>query len=207
MTKCMAHPIPPLPPCESLPDAEIDTAADAWAAAQPDPGAVWIFATGSLIWNPDFPFVEKIRARISGWHRALCLYSITYRGCTERPGLVMGLAPGGVCDGVAFRIDPDHLREAARSLWHREMGHGSYDLIELSAASDQGMITCHSFTPRVDHPQCAFGLSQDVVAETVRRASGLKGPNIDYVMNTVAHLDEMGIYDPYLHALAERITR
>ncbi|WP_421884155.1 gamma-glutamylcyclotransferase [Pacificispira sp.] len=200
------HPIPPLPDFPRLAESEIDAQADEWARSCPAPSAVWIFATGSLIWNPEIPYVERRRAAIEGWHRALCLYSVHFRGTCERPGLVMGLAPGGHCEGCAFRIDPDRLEEAARILWRREMGHGSYRLIPLRAKTDQGEIDCYSFTPCPDHPQCAFDLPEDVIEETVRSASGERGPNIDYVLNTVTHLDELGIHDPALHRLAAKLT-
>lgn len=206
MSEHIPHPIPPLPQFPRRSDAEIDAQADAWAESRPDPSAVWIFATGSLIWNPDFPYVERRRAAVEGWHRALCLYSIHYRGTCDRPGLVMGLAPGGHCEGCAYRINPARLNEAARSLWRREMGHGSYQLIKVRGRTDEGEIDCYSFTPCPDHPQCAFDLSLDVIEATVRSAVGERGPNIDYVLNTVAHLDEMGIHDPDLHGLAERLT-
>jgi cation transport protein ChaC len=40
----------------------------------------------------------------------------------------------------------------------------------------------------------------------VRSASGLSGNNIDYVLNTVSHLEEVGIHDVELMALAQRLT-
>jgi cation transport protein ChaC len=39
----------------------------------------------------------------------------------------------------------------------------------------------------------------------VRSASGLSGNNIDYVLNTVRHLEEVGIHDAELMALAARL--
>ncbi len=205
MNDCPCHPIPPLQCFPRIPDAELCAMADAWAAALPDPSNVWIFGTGSLIWNPDFAYIDRRRAAVQGWHRALCLYSVNYRGTPERPGLVMGLARGGSCEGCAFRIDPDHLIAAARSIWQREMGHSSYEIVELTARIDSGLIQCYSFAPVTGHPQCALGLSEDVITRTVLGAAGLRGSNIDYVMKTVEHLDELGIHDPDLHALAERL--
>ena len=40
----------------------------------------------------------------------------------------------------------------------------------------------------------------------VRPAAGRSGANIDYVLNTVRHLEEAGIHDAELMALAARLT-
>jgi cation transport protein ChaC len=199
------HPIPPIDPIPALPPERIREEARAWVASLINPENTWIFGTGSLLWNPGFRFVERRKARVDGWRRALCLYSLTFRGTPERPGLVMGLAPGGCCEGSAFRLDPDHIDDAALALWEREMSHDSYLMVTLEAETDQGPVPCYSFTPRDGHPQCAHGLPPETIADVVRRASGLRGTNIEYVLNTVEHLDEMGIHDPDLHALADRL--
>ena len=51
----------------------------------------WVFAYGSLMWNPGFATPETQAARLHGWHRAFCIYSEHYRGTPKRPGLILGL--------------------------------------------------------------------------------------------------------------------
>lgn len=206
MSEHTAYPIPPLPPAERICDDDLIARADAWMTNLPDPQNVWVFGTASLIWNPCFAYVERRRALVRGWHRSLCLYSVHYRGTVEQPGLVMGLAQGGQCEGCAFRLDPDQLQEAARGLWLREMGHSSYEMITVTGETDQGTIPCFSFAPKPGHPQCAVGLPTETIEAVVRVASGCRGSNLDYVLTTVAHLDQMGIHDPDFHALAARLT-
>ena len=60
-------------------------------------GDVWIFAYGSLMWDPGFAYVEAQPATLHGYHRQFCIYSYAYRGTPERPGLVLGLDRGGSC--------------------------------------------------------------------------------------------------------------
>ena len=48
---------------------------------------LWVFAYGSLMWRPDFPFVERIEALLLGAHRALCVLSFVHRGTPERSSL------------------------------------------------------------------------------------------------------------------------
>jgi len=178
-----------------------------WIRSRPDAQNVWIFATGSLMWNPDFAVAESRRGRIEGWHRAFCLYSLSYRGCPAKPGLVMGLAPGGICDGIAFRIDPNHLEEAAISIWQREMSHDSYRMIDVEIETKDGSIQGYSLTPTEGHPQYAVGLPRNTVSAAIACSSGLRGSNLDYFTATRDHLLEMGIHDPYIEEIAEDLLR
>ena len=52
---------------------------------------VWVFAYGSLLWNPAFEAVEQVAAVLPGWHRAFCIRLTRFRGTPEQPGLMMSL--------------------------------------------------------------------------------------------------------------------
>jgi len=94
-----------------LTDAERNASLAALLSTRPDPvgHGAWVFAYGSLIWNPAMHFVERRFARLHGWHRSFCLSTAAGRGSPELPGLVLGLDRGGACAGAAFRIAEDAL--------------------------------------------------------------------------------------------------
>ena len=171
---------------------------DAWTAIldrnfEHSPEDLWVFGYGSLIWRPGFDFVERVEARLVGAHRALCVYSFDHRGTPERPGLVLGLDQGGACRGMAYRVAAAKraetvaylrareqttmvYREAVRSVWLR--GDPERRVSALCYVVDRG------------HAQYAGRLSLDQQLHHVRQGHGRSGANRDYVIATVAALEE-----------------
>src|SRR4051794_41352958 len=87
---------------------------------------LWVFGYGSLMWRPGFPFAERRPATLTGRRRAFCIYSVHHRGTYERPGLVLGLAPGGSVRGAAYRIAPDDWPQVHAYLIEREQPTETY---------------------------------------------------------------------------------
>lgn len=162
---------------------------------------IWVFGYGSLMWNPGFEFAESREALLRGWHRSFCVYSHGYRGTVERPGLVLGLDRGGSCRGMAFRVARAQAREVLAYLWEREMVRGVYHPRILHPRCEGGRPPCHAFTVDRDHMQYAGRLPVDEMVRLIRQGVGESGRNTDYLVNTVRHLDELGINDGPLHHL------
>src|SRR5215471_8448666 len=57
------------PSLELLSDAEMHASLAAMLAAPEAPAETWVFAYGSLIWNPAFHFVEQRVGTVHGFHR------------------------------------------------------------------------------------------------------------------------------------------
>jgi cation transport protein ChaC len=166
----------------------------------PDP--FWVFAYGSLMWRPDFPFVERREARLWGYHRSLCILSTHYRGTPERPGLVLGLDRGGSCRGRAFRVPADSVAEAHQRLIDREMISGVYRPCVLPAMLDGvGRVAVWAFVAERANPQYSPPAGAGHAAALIRQGWGVAGSSRDYLADTVTQLDALGVRDGALHRL------
>lgn len=169
---------------------------------------MWVFGYGSLIWNPEFPVAEAQVARVHGWHRSFCMRSIHHRGSVADPGLVLALdaLDRASCDGVAFRVQPGAEAETLALLRERELISSAYLETWLAAELSDGRqvrALCYVIDP--DHDQYCGGLALEEQAQIIARATGGRGPNRDYLWATSDHLTELGIADPDLSWLAERV--
>ncbi|MBI3708235.1 MAG: gamma-glutamylcyclotransferase [Proteobacteria bacterium] len=161
----------------------------------------WIFAYGSLLWNPGFPFEEAHPALLKGYHRAFCVYSTRYRGTPEKPGLVLGLDRGGACRGIAYRIAAANVEQVMKYLWDREMLNLTYTCKELMAVLASGAVQVRTFVIDRTQPQYTGKLSLARIVELISQGHGNRGACRAYLENTVRHLDGLGIPDRRLHVL------
>jgi cation transport protein ChaC len=176
--------------------------------SEPKQGDLWVFGYGSLMWRPGFDFVEKAPAALIGAHRSLCIYSFHHRGTQQNPGLVLGLDEGGACRGIAFRVAPENAAATLAYLREREQVTDVYveAMRPISLLDGSGReLEALCYIADRKHPQYAGRLSLETQARLVRSAVGRAGPNVEYVLNTVRHLEEAGIHDVELAALAQRL--
>jgi glutathione-specific gamma-glutamylcyclotransferase len=169
-----------------------------------DPHDLWIFAYGSLMWRPGFASEQVVHARLVGWRRSFCIYSRFHRGSSRRPGLVLGLDRGGVCEGLAFRVSPANARETLRYLREREQVASVYReaLVPVTLLSGERLeVMALTFLVERAHPSYAGTLSLARQAHFIRGAAGRSGNNIDYLASTLAHLNQLGIRERELERL------
>jgi cation transport protein ChaC len=188
-----------------LSEEELRTSRAVALAARPEPGDVWLFGYGSLLWNPAFHFVERRVALLRGWHRRFCLWTHLGRGSPERPGLVLGLEQGGSCQGIAFRIAAGDVEEELEILWRREMVTGAYRPVWLAVNTARARITALTFVIDPSHERYARDLPEERIVEVVATAGGALGPCAEYLLNTVAHLEQLGLDDPHLRRLGAQV--
>jgi glutathione-specific gamma-glutamylcyclotransferase len=169
---------------------------------------LWVFGYGSLMWRPGFDFRERVEARLTGAHRALCVYSFVHRGTPERPGLVLGLDRGGACQGIAFRVAAANRAETVAYLRSREQVTGVYrESVRRIALKGEPARPVQALCYVVDrsHVQYAGRLPLAEQLHYIRQGRGQSGPNRDYVIATVAAMEALGLRESELHLLAERL--
>lgn len=188
-------------------DAERSEQIETMLRVAPQPGQIWVFAFGSLIWNPAFEFVERRVARIHGFHRQFCLWSRAGRGSPERPGLMLSLESGGSCTGVAYRLGEGTERTELDVLWRREMVTLAYRPVWTPIHTPQGAAHAIVFSANRAHERYVPGLDEDTVAHYLAHGAGPLGRCSDYLFDTVAHLRELGIRDRRLEALEVKVRR
>jgi cation transport protein ChaC len=167
-------------------------------------GDLWVFGYGSLMWRPGFDFIEQLDGRIYGYHRALCVLSWVYRGTSDHPGLVLGLDKGGSCSGKLFKIPADKKQQVASYLFDRELPTMVYNARFAKIHTKDGQhISALTFVVDTGHPQYIANQSLQQLASIVAHAEGLYGTSSDYLLSTLEHLRQDGIYDSHLEGVAE----
>ena len=168
---------------------------------------IWVFAYGSLMWNPGFPHLEVRRGRLHGYHRRFCIYSHVYRGTPERPGLVLGLDRGGSCEGLAFRVPAGEAREVLDYLYDRELVTDVYIPRWVRVATRKGEVRAASFVVDRHHHQYTGELDLEATATLIQQGSGVSGPGIEYLRNTVHHMEALGLATGYLGRVLRAVDR
>lgn len=188
------------------PDALSRSMAETLAAA-PAADALWLFAYGSLIWSPCFAPAETRPGVLQGYRRAFNLWTIHSRGTREKPGLALGLEPGGLepggrCGGVLFRISAETRSQDLQAIWEREMFSGVYRPCWLPVDIEGGARPALCFVTEETHPQYAGAMTPEAAAAVIADAEGVFGACRDYLFDLLRTLESHGIREPDLDALA-----
>ena len=174
-------------------------------AARPGSGDVWLFGYGGLMWDPRIRYAVARPARIAGWRRGFCIWTLLARGTPERPGLALALDRGGAYDGMAFRIAAAEVDVALRQVWDREMYTGVYRPRWLRTRLARRTVAAIAFTIDRSHERYAGAVPVERMVRALATASGRLGSSYDYLASTVAHLDELGVRDGAMHRLLRRV--
>lgn len=170
--------------------------------------SLWVFGYGSLLWDPGFTPAETRRAVLRGYSRSFCMLSIHHRGTEDDPGLVLALDADATasCTGIAFRIPQETEGSVLAELRERELVSSAYAEERLPVAfEDETETPALCYVVRRDHRQyCQFPLEKQ--AQMIARAVGGRGPNTEYLFNTAAHLQQMGIRDADMDWLVARVS-
>lgn len=165
-------------------------------------GDTWIFGYGSLIWKQGFPFAEARPAWVRGWERRFWQGSTDHRGEPGRPGRVVTLVRslGAVCRGVAFRLQQEDRDAVLAQLDHRERG-GYRRIATHLFVADTDAVPGLVWLADESNPGFLGPAPPQAIAEQVRLARGLSGPNAEYVRRLAEALRELGADDPHVFEL------
>lgn len=168
----------------------------------------WIFGYGSLIWDPGFAWSARVTARLDGYHRSFCMRSIHHRGTVARPGLVLALdtARGAQCRGIAYELAPQVAEETLEYLRARELISAAYlETVQPVTLADGRRVQAVAYVIDRAHDQYCGGLDLETQARIIWGAVGGRGPNADYLHQTARHLADLGLPDPDLTWLSDRV--
>ncbi len=173
------------------------------------PGDVWLFAYGSLMWRPVCPDEERRPALLRGHHRQFCLWVRRFRGTPERPGLMLALDRGGQCHGLALRLPAKSMEQDLDKLLRREIitKPNAYLPRWLKLRTAMGPLNALGFVINRDCPRYTGTLAESKVAEILAGAVGHVGSGAEYLMRTVAHLEELGLRDRQLWRLQALVAK
>ena len=168
---------------------------------------IWLFGYGSLMWNPCINYIDRQPGTIYGYHRSFCLQTHVGRGSQDCPGLMLALKPGGSCRGIAYRIDPAEVETELDLIWKREMISGAYIPRILRLHTALGEKRTVVFVINTEYPNYRSALSLEESASMMAIAGGWLGTCAEYLFNTVAHLEQLGIRNSHLHQLMLRVKQ
>jgi cation transport protein ChaC len=188
-----------LSPTELL--ASLREALSPWQRGTP----FYIFAYGSLMWNPSFTYDARHVATIRGYHRSFRVWSRINRGTPEKPGLVLTLECGGSCRGLVYRIPADLVQEQMNLIWKREMNFGSYIPKWLNCYVGDQSIRALAFTVNRRCSGYAGQIPMEAMVEAIASAAGRYGPAYEYLFKTIDSLREHGIRDSRVEQLASLV--
>lgn len=170
--------------------------------------AMWVFGYGSLVWNPGFEPREKVLARLPGYARSFCMRSIHHRGTEAKPGLVLALdeMDGALCRGVAFRVVDGAEDDVLSYLRERELVSSAYLEKRLALTLEDGRdVEAVTYVVDTEHVQYCGGMALEDQAQIIAAATGGRGPNDEYLYQTHAHLEALGLKDDDLAWLVDRV--
>jgi glutathione-specific gamma-glutamylcyclotransferase len=170
---------------------------------------LWVFAYGSLIWNPGFQPVASQLGEIYGWHRSFCLELPNWRGTPQLPGLMLALEHGGQCEGIAYQLPELTYKEYILQLLDREIS--AVDDTEMvrwvTVYTALGPIRALVFWAGPKGKGVNLKMPIELVARILAKACGIGGSSAQYLYETVLRLEGFGIRDDYLWKLQDLVAR
>ena len=169
---------------------------------------LYVFAYGSLLWNPTVEYEGQFLAKIYGFHRSFCMKTYLGRGSFDNPGLMLGLDKGGSCQGLAFKLKKSNAIKNIDILFQREMVTAAYRPKLLKTKLANGKIVL-SLAFTVDKKHKNFFEKKDVKikGKMISKANGFLGSCREYFDNTLHSLSELNIIDNEMRSISRHLKK
>ena len=169
-------------------------------------GDLWIFAYGSLMWDPAVRFTDVRRAHVPDYARRFILKDVNGgRGTQEIPGLMAALDAGCGCEGLAFRIAAAEVETETEILWRREMIGPGYVPAFVPALIDGQHDRVLTFLADHAAPAIDTHLSRAEQVHLIARSEGFLGTSKAYLENIVTQFAHLGIVDAECSSLLQEV--
>jgi glutathione-specific gamma-glutamylcyclotransferase len=174
---------------------------------------LWLFAYGSVIWAPDFPFKERRRARLPGYIRWFSQASNDHRGTLDKPGIVANILEdaNAECWGLVYQVAQRDAKPVLSRLDIREKaGYQRRHVLVEAEGSDSMMPIANTvvYIAPPDNPYFKGRLSPIDIADIAAERQGPSGTNAAYVHSLAEALRDLDIIDNHIlevvRALDER---
>ncbi|EJB02753.1 cation transport protein ChaC [Rhizobium sp. BK619] len=169
---------------------------------------IWVFAYGSLMWNPGFEVAASDDAIAFGWHRAFSLRIKRLRATSDAPGLMLALRPGGSCSGLVLKLPCKTKGQDLRALLAREIRYAEVcDMVRwVSVKTPTGTRRALTFWASARQSPLTEKIPLDEAAMLIAQACGPAGSCAQYLHRTVSDLADRNIYDRNLWRLQAMVA-
>jgi len=176
---------------------------------RPQNKPVLIFGYGSLLWKPIISFKGYEKAKLNGWSRKVCSWTVHARGTIKKPGLVFGLDKDKTdyCEGLVFELEEAFLEKDLETLWEQEMHSNLYKPQWLPVITKRGPCLAVVFIINQNHPLYAGDIPNDKAVDIISAATGMFGACADYFTKTTEVLRNLGLNDSRLEEIVRLIQQ
>ena len=169
-------------------------------------GDLWVFAYGSLMWDPALRFAEVRRANAPGHERRFILMDDKGgRGTQEAPGLMAALDRGDGCEGLAYRIRAEDVDAETEILFRREVIGPGYIPEFVPVRIGDTDATALSFLANHDNAVIRGGITREEQVRCIATGAGFLGTSREYLVNIVEHFALLAIVDDHCADLLEAV--
>jgi glutathione-specific gamma-glutamylcyclotransferase len=157
---------------------------------------LWIFAYGSLMWDPAFHFAEVRRGRALGYARRFILKdTFGARGTPENPGLMAALDVGPGCEGLVFRIARNKAEHESGMFWRRELIAYAYKPVFAKVETAFGAVEALTVIADRTSDYIRPDLSREEQVRYIATGAGFLGTSLQYIENIAGHFAALEVKD------------